>query len=422
MGGSGRPTWRKVLTSSTGSTPQDARSAKGAQDDSTETCCLKPVVGMNGAAVESGTVALLWLRNDLRLRDNALFHCTGAIQAKKLLVVFCFDPRHYGPCASLHPCWSKGAKHISKTGVLRARFLVESVNALQQSLRDLGSELFVAHGRPEEVLPNLASELLESGHSCVRVLCQQEVAQEDAACEATVSDALASLGPMVSLEAVWGVQTLYDAKDFLFGFHHLPEPFTAFRNVVESNITPVAVPAELPAPSILPPPIAFRPCSSEVDSGNTDALLHELGFSADELEQRIDPRCANSFSGGEAQGLERLEDFVKAGLATYKQTRATMGIGCALQVLAYVGSGSISSTWRSRRSSMIQMPNTSSCGCRRFLTFRRSSPWHHRTRVWVADEKRVYQIFIQISLSSVLAILQRPGRGTSRGRKMRVLK
>lgn len=274
--------------------------------------------GTAGGTGKGGTAALVWLRNDLRLRDNPLFHHRSTKTAQKVVPVFCFDPRHFGSFGELNPRWSQGAVGFNKTGLLRARFLVESVAALRASLRRIGSDLFVAHGRPEEVLPALASDLLASGSvERVHVLAQSEAAHEEAAVESAVASALPG---KASLETMWGAQTLYSPEDLPFELKKLPEPFTAFRNVVESEKKPVRVLPELPEPDSLPPP-AVLSGTAQVDVASTDDVLRRLGFSSDEVKQAIDPRCANTYEGGEASGMERLEKFVKAGLATYKQTR-----------------------------------------------------------------------------------------------------
>ncbi len=63
---------------------------------------------------------IVWLRNDLRLHDNyALSKAASAKKNVQVLPVFCFDPRIYGRVETPY-----GTR---KTGLLRARFLIESV-------------------------------------------------------------------------------------------------------------------------------------------------------------------------------------------------------------------------------------------------------------------------------------------------------
>ena len=69
------------------------------------------------------TTLLVWLRNDLRVRDNEILH-EAAQRADRVLPVYCFDPRHFG----------EGRWGFDKTGPFRAQFLIDSVTDLRASL------------------------------------------------------------------------------------------------------------------------------------------------------------------------------------------------------------------------------------------------------------------------------------------------
>lgn len=291
----------------------------------------------------SGRVVLLWLRNDLRLLDNPLLHHPSVREAPAVLPVLCLDPRHFGPNAALHPRWSK-APALMKTGVLRARFLLEAAQDLQRSLRQLGSDLLLVRGRPEDILPKLAGALGAQAGGPVQVLTQKEVADEEVQCELAVQEALEGLG--ASLERLWGAQTLFQPEDLPFELTKLPEPFTMFRNVVESKKTPVPVRDELPIPASLPPPPsdAKNICTDEADlATGIDEVLAALGFSVADIQRRVDGRCSNSFVGGESAALLRLEAFAEAGLGTYKQTRdSLMGENFSSKLSPWMANGSLS--------------------------------------------------------------------------------
>uniref|UniRef100_A0A7S4R5I2 Cryptochrome DASH n=1 Tax=Alexandrium monilatum TaxID=311494 RepID=A0A7S4R5I2_9DINO len=350
MGGSRQ--WRKVgePAGSAGPAAPDARSA--AMDSATGAApplaatAAKAPAGSHKAEGAQGQVAILWLRNDLRLRDNALFHHPAAKRAEALLPVYCFDPRHFAPNRALHPRWEQAAGTLPKTGALRARFIVESVAAVKASLKELRSDLLVLHGKPEELLPEVAAELAQGGRS-VRVLCQSEVAVEEAACEQDTRRALEALGS--GLEVLWGAQTLYAPEDLPFAPSALPEPFTSFRNAVEHPKRPVAVQKELPRPTrVAPPPDlelsrAERLASAVFGVDRADAALVRLGFGEAEARRTIDSRCQNNFVGGEAAGLERLEAFAMAGLATYKQTRdGFLGANFSSKLSPWMANGCVS--------------------------------------------------------------------------------
>ena len=85
-----------------------------------------------------------WFRKGLRLHDNpGLLHALSLAQGGKLYPVYIVD----GNCYELLKC-----------SVNRARFLLECVQDLDDSLRARGSRLYVASGDPVTVLPKLWSE------------------------------------------------------------------------------------------------------------------------------------------------------------------------------------------------------------------------------------------------------------------------
>ncbi len=86
---------------------------------------------------------LLWLRRDLRLHDHPALHAALAT-GRPVVPVFCLDDR------LLH------GRHASGP---RTQFLLESLAELEVELRRRGSGLVLRQERPEQILPQLASEL-----------------------------------------------------------------------------------------------------------------------------------------------------------------------------------------------------------------------------------------------------------------------
>ena len=91
--------------------------------------------------------------------------CACHLPAKILQVVpvYCFDPRHYVTTPWGNP----------KTGNFRAKFLLESVLDLKESLRRVDSDLIIKYGQPEDILPGLL------GNGPAKVLTQEEFAFEE---------------------------------------------------------------------------------------------------------------------------------------------------------------------------------------------------------------------------------------------------
>jgi len=91
---------------------------------------------------------LIWFRNDLRTHDHEPL-VRAASKGAAVAGVYCFNPDDY----------QQTSLGFARTGSLRAKFVIESVIALRQSLQQLGSDLMVFIGKPEEVIPALCLKL-----------------------------------------------------------------------------------------------------------------------------------------------------------------------------------------------------------------------------------------------------------------------
>ncbi len=122
----------------------------------------------------NGKTILVWFRNDLRVHDNEIL-LEAVKRADSILPVFCFDPRYFAET-------NYGTK---KTGAFRAKFLLESVSGLRQSLQNLGGNLLITFGLPEEVLPEICRQ-----YSISEVYHHREVAIEETEISGNVEAAL----------------------------------------------------------------------------------------------------------------------------------------------------------------------------------------------------------------------------------------
>ena len=255
---------------------------------------------------------LVWYRNDLRLHDHEPFHQALKQQAT-VIPVYCFDPRQFGETAF----------GFAKTGAFRAKFLLESVADLRQSLQALGSNLILRWGQPEQVIPTLVKTLQISA-----VHYHREVTAEETQVEAALAKALQ--GQQVRLVGFWG-HTLYHPDDLPFELSSLPELFTAFRKQVEQQST---VNPGLPAPPQLP---ALLP---GVEPGELPSWV-ELGLAPPE----VDSRSVLQYQGGERAGQARLETYFwdRDQLRDYKQTRNGMlGADYSSKFSAWLAAGCLS--------------------------------------------------------------------------------
>eukprot|EP00435_Cladocopium_sp_Y103_P030395 s737_g7.t1 len=260
-------------------------------------------------------VVCAWLRNDLRVHDNAVLHEAAKLSAQRkvpVLPVYVFDPRYF----------KRTRYKTLRTGCLRALFLLQSVLALKRMLkRKMGSDLLVKVGKPEKIFPELLS-----GDSVL--LTQQEVTSAELTIDSWVRFGLEKV-PSTSnvspqLTYCWG-STLFHKDDIGFkdGFDDVPEFFSKFlhqlqevwpaysdedwddssndRNVGPdlSRISRLVRPA-LPDVKLGPVPVA------EGLDFDFEPTWKDLPFS----EKVIEPLPDKAMMGGEENGLKRLAEYV----------------------------------------------------------------------------------------------------------------
>jgi deoxyribodipyrimidine photo-lyase len=102
---------------------------------------------------------ILWLRNDLRLHDNPVLHWAASQTVPdkcelQVLPVYCFDPRFYDYRVKKYD--------IQKCGLVRTRFNLESVQSLRRELEQVGSQLLVAHEKPEDFIAKLVDPKMKT--------------------------------------------------------------------------------------------------------------------------------------------------------------------------------------------------------------------------------------------------------------------
>lgn len=223
----------------------------------------------------SGKTILVWFRNDLRVHDNEIL-LEAIRKADHILPVYCFDPYYFTQTPSGEP----------KTGNLRARFLIESVEDLRHNLRAHGSDLIIRHGHPAEVLPKLATE-----YHVNEVYHHREVAYEETAISEEVETALWKI--RLNLKHFIG-HTLYHKEDLPFPIKDIPDSFATFKKKIErdSNVRPcIDTPEQISTPEI-------------TDAGELPTLK-QLGLD----EPVDDPRAAIKFKGGETEALKHLQQY-----------------------------------------------------------------------------------------------------------------
>jgi len=254
--------------------------------------------------------AIVWFKTDLRLYDNEAL-IKAIAQSEEIIPVYCFDDAHF----------ETTQYGFKKTGNYRAKFLLESLQDLDNSLRKMGSGLVILKGKPEVEIPKIVKE-----YRALKVFAKREVAFEEKQTENLVQTALFKL--RCELET-FSTSTLYHAEDLPFAIKDIPDVFTTFRKKTEldAGVRPVLKrPITITSPNI---PKLILP------------TLKELGlrFSA------IDSRAAIQFKGGETAAMKRLNHyfFETKSLSVYKETRNGMvGEDYSSKFSAWLAMGCIS--------------------------------------------------------------------------------
>ncbi len=272
--------------------------------------------------------ALVWFRTDLRVRDNRAL--AAATEAERLLCVYCFDPRTFGS----REYGGERSFRYEKTGSHRTRFYRGSVEALGASLRGMGNELVVRHGRPEEVVPSLAATI----DADVVRFHTAPTAEEQAVEHAVTSEIRDSeTRGDTDIEAVWG-HTLYHPDDLPVPVADIDDTFTSFRRTVERS--DAAVRPSIEAPTTLPPVPTGVADGDEIEPGAVPSFA-DLGVEP----VTPDERSVLDFEGGETAGLDRLERYVwkRDRLREYKETRnGLLGSDYSSKLSPWLNSGCLS--------------------------------------------------------------------------------
>jgi deoxyribodipyrimidine photo-lyase len=235
--------------------------------------------------------AIVWFKNDLRVRDNAALY--EAIQCHEPVIpLYCLSPDQF-------ELTSFG---LRKTGVFRAKFLLESLRDLDTQLRGMGSGLLVRQGLPAEVLEEVAKE-----YGATKVYSSSEIGFEEIEQMTLVSEHLKVLNiEVIATEN----NALLNLEDYALPIHQVPDVFTDFRHLVEKNW---AVRAECPMPEQL---LGIDFPELELPE------LSDLGF--DKVES--DKRSVLEFRGGESEGVKRFTYYFEETklVSSYKLTRNGM--------------------------------------------------------------------------------------------------
>ena len=264
---------------------------------------------------------LVWFRNDLRLHDNEML-VEAIAKSDSILPVYILDHRFFG----------ETKYGTLKTGNIRAQFILESVLGLRNALKQIGGNLLIAEGNPEDIIPQLVQE-----YEITEVYHHREVAREETHVSTLVENALWKL--RINLKHFIG-HTLYNKEDLPFPIKDIPDAFNQFKKKIERD--------SIIKPCFLAPD---RINVAEVIDWGTLSSLEDLSL----LPQQKDQRADFEFAGGEAEGLVHLQKVIVA----MQQAATTKNLILASKLSAWLAMGSLSPRkvyWEIKK--MEGVPNT----------------------------------------------------------------
>lgn len=230
--------------------------------------------------------SILWYRQDLRLHDNeALYEALR--WNSEVIPVYVFDPRVFF-ATSIY-----GNRRMQSR---RAKFIIDAVYNLRKSWQEIGSDLVVRMGHPEDIVFELAKD-----YKTDVVFCNRERTRDEVAIQDKLEQNLWTIGQEMRFTRG---KMLYYTQDLPFPVTHTPNNFSTFRKELD-RIVPVR--------QILPYPDSVSPILQSFDPGGIPTL-------ADLQYEDPDPFQIGSFTGGEDQGLKKLKEYVWSpeGLEKYR--------------------------------------------------------------------------------------------------------
>ncbi|MFB6126477.1 MAG: DASH family cryptochrome [Halolamina sp.] len=269
------------------------------------------------------TTAVVWFRRDLRLHDNETL--VRAADADELLPVFVLDPREYGE----QPYGGPDSFTYRKADGRRLRFRLDALADLRERLRDHGSDLLVAAGRPEEALARLAEAV-----DADRLHFQKLPGPEERTAATDVVETAREAG--CSVHRHW-THTLHHIADLPTSYRSIQDTFTPFKDAVEAN-APVREPFDVPSLPSVPAEAPARDPIPDVETAGE-------AVGADLRPPESDDRAVLPFEGGESRALERLETYVweRDRLRTYRETRnGLLGAEYSSKLSPWLNQGALS--------------------------------------------------------------------------------
>jgi len=241
----------------------------------------------------SSNTSIYWYRNALRFHDNPSLS-DACDKSKILLPLYVIDPE--APFAQ-----TKGLG----AGCIRANFVLESMKEVHKKLQQMDSQLVVILGKPETVLPKVASTIDASD-----LYYEQEAAAPVRESDREVLSALNNGGSDSQKCEIHGfaTHTLHPMEKYLAKCKDgtAPSTYGAFTKVFQKMTIPKEVDDVESVPPL--PENAIDKLKKAFGDDMHMPKLEELGYNKDELKNR--KKGGIDFDGGEDFALTLLDNMM----------------------------------------------------------------------------------------------------------------
>lgn len=242
---------------------------------------------------------IVWFRNDLRVHDHPALHA-AAEAADQVIPVFVL---------------SNGMLNGRHSSSNRNRFLLECLADLKGSLRELGADLVLRSGAPEQVLPELAQQTGASEVYYTIDYTSHARARDKRASEAleTASISLKAFPGRLAVDSFQGVQAKNGNTYTVF------TPFWKNWSTIDRRLV-------LPVASRLKLPV-------DVEPGKLPKLANLV------VQSQL---SADVLKGGESAGRIRLDNFINHGIERYAEMHDSLTPDGTSRLSPYLHFGCIS--------------------------------------------------------------------------------
>jgi deoxyribodipyrimidine photo-lyase len=227
------------------------------------------------------TSALVWLRRDLRLYDQAALH-HALKNHLKVWVCFIFDT------TILDPLLKRGLQFDR-----RVDFIWQTLVEMDQKLRQHGGGLIARHGNPLNLIPQIAQDLRVDA-----VLTNHDYEPTAIERDLAIQQALAQTGMAFKH---FKDQVIFENTEVLTNSETVFSVFTPYKNAWLKKLTPLDLEPYSCEPSTKGLLGQFAPIPKNIDQGIPS--LQSMGFQATGIEKYLPP--------GQKGAELFLKDFLK---------------------------------------------------------------------------------------------------------------